>query len=189
MDGTESGNIWQNSRKLCTVLNASPLLIPSVMHFSWNKQFSEVFGPGKTHFTFYWFFRSMGTVLKKITWEGDIFTLIATSFLFERIYWGSGVWIHNTIDRSNGKCGGWPKKKGSVAKSKCWISCHFYSPKPEWLRKVWLIEEREGEVALLQGGLLHTILVLLPQSGPIFMPEKTWHLPHYLQFSYYVSVD
>lgn len=144
MDGTESGNIWQNSRKLCTVLNVSPLLIPSVMHFSWNKQISEVVCPGKTHFTFYWFICSTGIVLEKITCEGDIFIRIATSFLFEHIYWWSGVWIHNTIDRSNGKCGGCPKKKGSAAKSKCWISCHFYSPQPELLRKVWLIEGRGG---------------------------------------------
>lgn len=57
-------------------------------------------------------------MFKDIAYEGDIFILIASNFLFESIYGGHEMWIHNIIEGSNGKCGGWSEKKGSAAKSR-----------------------------------------------------------------------
>lgn len=93
-----------------------------------------------------------------------------------------------------GNVGGRPEKKGSAARSKRWISCRFYFPKSRVSQK-GLAHRRDwgkGEERWLfstGGSLLHKILELLPQSGHIFLPEETWQSPHYLQFSYYVSVD
>ena len=39
------------------------------------------------------------------------------------------------------------------------------------------------------GSLLYKILQRPPQSGHLFLPEEAWQSLHYLQFSYYVSVD
>lgn len=105
------------------------------------------------HFIDLFILRALKVIaLKKITCEGDSHILLAGGFLFESIHWRSEMWIHNIIDRSNGKCGGWPKKKASVAKSKCWISCRFYFPKSELLRKVWLMEGWGGEDDSSPGG-------------------------------------
>lgn len=131
---------------------------------------------------------------KKITCEGGTFLLIATSSFS---YGACEMWIQIRTDRSNRKCGGWPEERGSAAKSKRWISCRFYFPKSEFLRKIWL-EERtggKGEERWLfsrswgAGSLLYKIFELLPQSGHLFLPEETWQSLHCLQFSYYVSVD
>lgn len=196
MDGTESGNIWQNSRKLRSILNTSPLLTPSVMHFSWNKQFQKCFGQGRCILLFF-FHPSICPIWTKDDglegnhYEGDTLTLrVSSTFIWRCL---GRTWATDRIGNGTvrGAGGGGLEEKGIAAKNKCWISCRFYFPKSERLQEGAGGGEGNDASSLrgeAGGGPPYTFWTV-STVWQYFMPELRWHSLHYLQFSDYVSVD
>ena len=97
-----------------------------------------------------------------------------------------------------GNVGGGLKREAVLPRANAEFPAVFISPNQSfWESSGWEKElggrERKDDSSpgVEEGGgsLLYKILQLPPQSGHLFLPEEAWQSLHYLQFSYYVSVD
>lgn len=142
------------------------------------------------HFTDLFILRGLEVMtFKKIACEGDTFLLIASSSFS---YGGYEMWIHIIIDGSNGKCRGaaWKERQCCQEQTLNFLPVLFPQIKSfsEGLahRRDW----GKGEERWLfsRGGLSFIKFLNCCHNLAIFFCQRK-HDSHYLQFSYYVSVD
>lgn len=195
MDGTESGNIWQNSRKLHSVLHVSPYSyhLSCISHETNSFQKCVDQGRDISHFIDLFFLGGLKVLaFKKIIFEANTFILLAgTSFIWKylRKTW-DGMHIITEDGRGNGLGGG--EEKGNACQEQTLDFLPFLFPEIRVAEK-WLAGAGAGgrgrrADSSLRGSPSYKF-ELLPQSGSIFMPEERWHSPHNLQLSYYILVD